>query len=255
MRPDAPRCSADSTAPGKAANLQLQSPSVSKPPVLLLHGFGTSYASTWVGNGWTALLEDAGRQVVGVDLLGHGTAPRPHDPEAYRNLEDHVLEAMPEDPLDAIGFSYGARTLLVLAARHPGRFNRLVVAGVGARLMEPDDWRTEAVVEAVRTGEAPHPQLGYFARLPEAGDTDREALVAFLERPDRGPLTPELLAAVDVPVLVVLGERDEAGPAEPLVDALPDAELVVLQGVDHFATPKDFGFIDAALGFIDALPF
>ena len=73
--------------------------------------------------------------------------------------------------------------------------------------------------------------------------------------PDRGPLTPELLAAVDVPVLVVLGERDEAGPAEPLVDALPDAELVVLQGVDHFATPKDFGFIDAALGFIDALPF
>ena len=65
----------------------------------------------------------------------------------------------------------------------------------------------------------------------------------------------ELLGAVEVPVLVVLGERDDAGPAEPLVDALPDARLVLLPGVDHFATPKDFGFIDAALGFIDALPF
>ena len=32
---------------------------MSEPPVLLLHGFGTSFASTWVGNGWTALLEDA----------------------------------------------------------------------------------------------------------------------------------------------------------------------------------------------------
>ena len=228
---------------------------MSEPPVLLLHGFGTSFASTWVGNGWTALLEDAGREVIAVDLLGHGTAPKPHEPDAYRGLEEHVLAALPEEPVDAIGFSYGARTLLVLASRHPGRFNRLVVAGVGARLMAPDDWRTEAVVEAVRSGQAEHPQLAYFARLPEADDADREALAAFLERPDRGPLTPELLGAVDVPVLVVLGERDDAGPAEPLVDALPDAGLVVLPGVDHFATPKDFGFIDAALGFIDALPF
>jgi hypothetical protein len=30
---------------------------------------------------------------------------------------------------------------------------------------------------------------------------------------------------------------------------------VTLRGVDHFATPRDFGFIDAALGFIDAQPF
>jgi pimeloyl-ACP methyl ester carboxylesterase len=228
---------------------------VSEPAVLLLHGFGTSFASTWVGNGWTALLEDAGREVVGVDLLGHGTAPKPHDPDAYRGLEDHVLAALPDGPLDAIGFSYGARTLLVLAARNPGLFKRLVVAGVGARLMEAGGERMAAVVRAVRTGEAEHPQLAYFARLPEAADADREALAAFLERPDRGPLTPEVLAAVDVPVLVVLGDRDDAGPAQPLVDALPDATLVMLPGVDHFATPKDLGFIDAALGFIDAQPF
>ena len=202
---------------------------MSEPPVLLLHGFGTSFASTWVGNGWTALLEDAGRDFIAVDLLGHGKAPKPHDPDAYRDLEEHVMAALPEEPVDAIGFSYGARTLLVLASRHPGRFNRLVVAGVGARLMAPDDWRTEAVVEAVRSGQAEHPQLAYFARLPEAEDADREALAAFLERPDRGPLTAELLGAVDVPVLVVLGERDDAGPAEPLLDALPDARLVLLR--------------------------
>ena len=31
------------------------------PPVLLLHGFGTSYAETWVANGWADLLTEAGR--------------------------------------------------------------------------------------------------------------------------------------------------------------------------------------------------
>ena len=39
---------------------------------------------------------------------------------------------------------------------------------------------------------------------------------------------------------------------EPLVDALPDARLVTLRNVDHFATPKDFGCIDAALDFLGA---
>ncbi len=228
---------------------------MSVPPVVLVHGFGTSHAATWVGNGWTALLEDAGRTVVGIDLPGHGSASKPHDPEAYRDLEAQVLAQLPDEPVDAVGFSYGARTLLVLAARHPDRFHRLVVAGVGARLFESDPARSEALVEAVRTGEAPHPLLAYFARLPEADNADREALAAFLQRPDGRPLDAADLAGVSVPVLVVLGDRDEAGPADPLLEALPDARLVTLRGVDHFATPKDFGFIDAALEFLGASPF
>ena len=34
--------------------------------------------------------------------------------------------------------------------------------------------------------------------------------------------------------------------------ALPQAELVTLRNVDHFATPKDFGCIDATLDFLGA---
>ena len=37
-----------------------------------------------------------------------------------------------------------------------------------------------------------------------------------------------------------------------LVDSLPDARLLTLQGLDHFATPKDFRVMDAALEFIGA---
>ena len=224
------------------------------PQVALVHGFGTSFEETWVGNGWAALLEDADRTVIGIDLLGHGTAEKPTDPNDYRNLEQRVLDVLPPEPVDGIGFSMGAQVLLWLAAHHSDRFGRLVVSGIGQNLFESDvGWRPK-MVEAVRTGVAVTPELRYFAQLPESPGADRTALVAFLERPDRREFTSELLAAVTLPVLVVIGGADLAGPADPLVDALPDATLVVLPGVDHFATPKNFGFIEAALDFIDAQP-
>ena len=50
----------------------------------------------------------------------------------------------------------------------------------------------------------------------------------------------------------VLGDQDFAGPADPLLERLPGATLVTLAGTDHFATPKDFRFIDAALDFLGA---
>ena len=65
---------------------------------------------------------------------------------------------------------------------------------------------------------------------------------------------PSLLAAVTCPVLVVVGDRDFVHPADDLVAALPDASQVVLRNVDHFATPESFGFIDATLEFLDAVP-
>jgi len=193
--------------------------------------------------------------VIGVDLLGHGDAPKPHDPEAYRDMERLVLEALPPEPVDGIGFSMGARTLLYLAATSPERFRRIVVAGVGANLFDRDAGRGTFIRDAILgTADPDDREAGYFAQLAEAPGADRQALAACISRPDSPSLTPELIAKVTHPVLVCLGDRDFAGPADPLMDALPDGTLKTLRGVDHFATPKDFGFIDAALGFIGAVP-
>ena len=52
----------------------------------------------------------------------------------------------------------------------------------------------------------------------------------------------------------MIGDRDFVGSAQPIVDGLADARLVVLRNVDHFGTPHHFGFIDAALEFLDAVP-
>ena len=67
-------------------------------PVVLVHGWGGSFETTWRASGFTELLADAGRQVIGVDLLGHGDAPKPHDPEAYADLTARIVDALPDGP-------------------------------------------------------------------------------------------------------------------------------------------------------------
>jgi pimeloyl-ACP methyl ester carboxylesterase len=217
--------------------------------VLLVHGFATSAERTWRDNGWIDLLEDAGRAVIAVDLLGHGAADKPHDPAAYADLEAGVHAALPDEPVDAIGFSLGARVVLTLAAAHPSRFARIVTAGVGANLFRSD--RSGIIEAAIRGGGGDDPVAQYFAGLARQPGNDPEALLACMRSP-RPPLDDGRLANITSPVLVVLGDRDFAGPPDPLVDALADATLVTLPGTDHFATPKDFRFIDAALGFLGA---
>jgi pimeloyl-ACP methyl ester carboxylesterase len=64
--------------------------------VVLVHGFATDSARTWRENGWLDLLADVGREPIAIDLLGHGTADKPHDPDAYADLEGYVLDRFPD---------------------------------------------------------------------------------------------------------------------------------------------------------------
>ena len=222
------------------------------PPVVLVHGLATSSARTWGDNGWLDLLADAGRDAHPLDLMGHGSAPRPTDPAAYERLEEALLERFPDGPVDALGFSLGARTLLTIATDHPERFHSLVLAGVGANLFRPAGQVGSLADVFDGTVDPEDPTQRYFSALADAPDQDREALAALVRRPSTVELTDERLARVTCPVLVVLGDQDFAGPGDELVEKLPDARLVVLRNVDHFATPKEFGFIDAALDFLGA---
>lgn len=228
---------------------------MSGPPVFLLHGLATTAQRTWVETGWVDLLTEAGRTVIAPDMLGHGTAARSEDPGDYADLPRWVLEQFPSEPVDAVGFSMGARLLLALAAQEPDRFNRLVVSGVGATLFDHDPEHA-AMIRSAIAGEAPpeDPEAGHFSALADEDDIDRPSLLALLSGANT-PISPDLLRALAIPVLVVLGDQDFAGPADPLLDALPDARLLTLKGVDHFGTPKQFGFIDGALEFLDAQPF
>jgi pimeloyl-ACP methyl ester carboxylesterase len=231
----------------------------SPAPVVLVHGWGGSFATTWQRNGFTALLQDAGLEVIGVDLLGHGEAPKPHEPDAYRDLGERILAALPDQPVDAVGFSLGALTLLRLAIDQPARFNRLVLAGIGSNVLEPDDRGARQIVaglEQVAAG-GDSAELDNMVRLfvqyAQQPGNDLAALTALMNRPPAPAITIEQLGVVTCPVLVVVGDRDFVHPGDALADALGDGRCESLRNVDHFATPDSFGFFDAALEFLDAV--
>ena len=96
-------------------------------PIVLVHGWGGSFQTTWRQSGFTELLKDADREVIGVDLLGHGDAPKPHDPAEYADMTTRITDALPERPVDIVGFSLGAITTLRLATRRPELFQRIVL--------------------------------------------------------------------------------------------------------------------------------
>ena len=229
------------------------------PPVVLVHGWGGSFESTWQRSGFTALLEDAGLDVVGVDLLGHGTAPKPHDPDAYGDLTERVQEALTDQPVDAIGFSLGAMTVLRLATAQPHRFNRIVLAGIGSNIFDRDDSGTKAIVaglESVAAGGDPSAlenTVRLFTQYASQPGNDIAALTAVMKRPPSNDITPDTCAGVTCPVLVVVGDQDFVYPGDALAAAFPNGRCQTLRNVDHFATTESFGFFDAALEFLDAI--
>jgi pimeloyl-ACP methyl ester carboxylesterase len=222
------------------------------PPttLLLLHGFASSFDHNWRQAGWVDILADFGCEAPDIDLPGHGASARHTDPAAYEEVEEEVFRSLPgSPPFSAVGFSAGADVLLRMAMAHPGHFERIALLGLGDNIFEARDPST--LVEALGRDEEPDDvQVRLFHRLAITAGNDRRALSAFMSR-TRHPVREEDLASVTCPVLVVLGDRDMTPSAEHLVAALPSASLVTLAGVDHFATPSDFGAIDATLRFFE----
>jgi pimeloyl-ACP methyl ester carboxylesterase len=223
-------------------------------PIVLIHGWASSFKDTWQKTGIDALLGDMGRRVVGVDLLGHGAAPKPHDPEAYLQLPEYLLEVLEgEGPqVDAVGFSLGALTLLRAVTLRPERFRRVVLAGIGDGVFSPRDPNEGRRIVDALEGNAADGDTGalVFANYANRPGNDVVALTAIMKRPASPPTQKADLATFESHVLVVIGDKDFAHPATQLAAAFPQGKLVELRNTDHFATPESFAFIDVLLEFM-----
>ncbi|SFB34609.1 Pimeloyl-ACP methyl ester carboxylesterase [Collimonas sp. OK607] len=223
--------------------------------IVLLHGWGGSYASVWRENSWEERLVTAGYEVEEIDLPGHGNAERSHDPQGYADLASSIAQRLPNArPITAIGYSLGAKVLLEIAARNPDIFGTLVLAGLGANVFAPEK-AGELIADVLEQGvndATPATIRGFVSYGLEAGN-DPLALAACLRRPPNPVITADRLAKIRCRTLVIAGDRDTVAlPLEPLASVLPNHTLLLLKDIDHLGLPAAPEFADAVMRFLDS---
>lgn len=191
-------------------------------------------------------------------LPGYGGAAPPVQPlRTLDALAQAVLQRLPPQPVDLVGWSLGALVALHVAATVPERVRRLVLLGATARFVAQDTWpwavgadtlqafRTELArdAEALRgrfallcaqgeTGPQARTLVRRLRQLPGAAPPVLDDGLAVLAQADVRPL----LARVSAPVLLLHGAADALMPlaaAQALAQALPRARLQVLPGAGH----------------------
>lgn len=221
-------------------------------PIVLLHGCGGSFAAAFETTGWLDAIRAAGRSAVKIHLPGHGVIPAPHEPAHYADLAGLLMKELPDGAFDAVGFSLGAKLLLDIAVRSPERVGRMALGGVGDNVFAPEGV-AEAAARALELGpnaETPPPVLA-FLKTWEPQRNDPLAVAAVLRRPPNPLFTPERLARITQPVLIVNGAEDPvARQSSRLIDSLSDVTLRTIPGVGHFDLPAQAAFIRPAIDFL-----
>src|ERR687883_825892 len=227
-------------------------------PLVVLHGAYMTIDS--MGEVVPALAET--RQVIAVELQGHGRTADIDRPLTYEQMADDIaalLRHLVIEKADVFGYSMGGGVAFQVAIRHPEVVRKLVVAsasytsdGMHPELLEmiptltPEAFAGSPIEEAyLRT--APNPD-------------DFPTLVAKLKRLDMEPFAwpPEDIRGIAAPTLLIIGDSDAirlehavelfrllGGGVMGDLTGLPKSQLAVLPGTAHFVPPGS-GVLDRA---------
>jgi pimeloyl-ACP methyl ester carboxylesterase len=221
-------------------------------PLLLLHG-GLGSIDMF---GPVLPLLAKGRQVIGVDLQGHGRTAlgeRPLSMEALGDDMAALVKALGYGQLDVMGYSFGGGVALRMAVQHPQAVRRLVLASIGyAR----DAFYPELLAQQAHVGAAmaeamkPTPMYrSYAAVAPKVEDFPRllDAMGALMTTPYDYEADVKTLK---MPVMLVYGDGDMFRP-EHIVkfyqllggglkdagwtrEAMPQNRLAILPDLTHY---------------------
>jgi pimeloyl-ACP methyl ester carboxylesterase len=209
-------------------------------PILLIHGFASNHRVNWVNPRWVETLTHDGRRVIAFDNRGHGASDKPTDPAAYHSAlmaadAARLLDHLGIERADVMGYSMGARIAAFLALADPQRVRRLILGGLGDRLVEGvglplgiADAMAAPSLDALTD-----PMQRMFRAFADQTQSDRVALAACI-RGSRQTLSEAEAARIACPTLVAVGARDAvAGDPHRLAAILPRGEALDIPGRDH----------------------
>ena len=223
-------------------------------PVLLLHGLFSSAEMNWIRFGHAQKLVDAGFEAIMPDLRAHGDSGKPHEPSAYPPdvlVRDvlAVVDALGLRDFALVGFSLGARTAAraVIEGLKP---EKLVLSGMGLEGLAGWNARAAFFIDAIdRFETVKHGDPAFYAvSFMKTMKVDRDAARLLLQ--SVGDTSPEELAQLATPTLVLCGDKDrDNGSPEKLVEALPDARQVTIPGT-HMSSVTEPALGDALVEFL-----
>lgn len=233
--------------------------------LVLMHGWSGNIDLNWKFTGWINELRTK-RQVIAIEIRGHGDSDKPHDPGAYSYgaMSKDVIAVMDHlriERADFVGYSLGAFVGVVLLGHEPDRLNSAVLMGVGDE--DDESLALAPQIAAALRAESPtdidDPEVVAYRLIVDFDPrNDREALAvaALTMWPDGYPfaLGGPGLADVEAPVLIVNGSEDlpYARTDDMLAAAIPGARLVEIAGADHLSVVTDPRFRDEVLAFLSA---
>jgi pimeloyl-ACP methyl ester carboxylesterase len=202
-------------------------------PLVLIHGGGSTIGTSF---GKVLPLFAEHRQVIAVELQGHGHTADRDVPSSFEQDADDVAALMDQLEIksaDIFGFSNGGQTAMQLAIRHPEKVRKLIAGAAGYKRSGYQSWFWEFIPNATLDNMPQPLKDAYLAINPDPAallamhNRDRDRMVNFKDWSD------DAIRSITAPTLVICGDRDVMTPGHALeiYRLLPNARLMIYPGV------------------------
>ena len=202
-------------------------------PLVLIHGGGSTIQTSF---GRVLHLFAKERQVIAVELQGHGHTPDLNRPETFDQDADYVaavLKYLKIENADFFGFSNGGNTTMQIAIRYPNLVRKIIL---GSTFYKRDGLYPQFWESLSHSTIKDMPQLlkdAYEKVAPDFNDLskmyekDKKRMIEFKD------WKAEDIHSINAPTLIIISDKDVVRPehAVEMYRLLPHARLSILPGI------------------------
>jgi pimeloyl-ACP methyl ester carboxylesterase len=201
-------------------------------PLVLIHGGGSTIQTSF-GRIIPELSKH--RQVIAVELQGHGHTADVNRPETFQQDADDVaalLKYLKIENADFFGFSNGGNTTMQIAIRHPNLVRKIILGSAFFKRegMYPQFWES---INHATLKDMPQPlKDAYIKVAPDSNDLikmfekDKNRMVGFND------WKAEDIHSINAPALIIIGDEDVVRPehAVEMYRLIPNCQLAIIPG-------------------------